>query len=51
MASATPTIIAAVVGIVALLIVILIPTSFSSVEYYEVSKLNSEVFFARKHLR
>ncbi|RMX50992.1 hypothetical protein pdam_00013908 [Pocillopora damicornis] len=35
MASATPTIIAAVVGIVALLIVILIPTSFSSVEYYE----------------
>lgn len=35
MASATPTIIAAVVGIVALLIVILIPTSFSSVEYHE----------------
>lgn len=35
MASATQMIIAAVVGIVALLVVILIPTSFSSVEYYE----------------
>lgn len=35
MANSAPAIIAAVVGIAALLIVILIPTSFSDVEYYE----------------
>lgn len=40
MANAAAVIIAAVAGIAALLIVILIPISFSYVEYYEVRKCN-----------
>lgn len=37
MANSTQVIIVGVIGVAAFLIVVLIPTSFSDVEYYEVS--------------